>query len=69
MARQEWRKRYITADGKIVTVILRDGIVPEDALIHGAKAKAYAIRTNSVDTAKPIPKSVKDFLIKANVSI
>lgn len=59
----------MVANGRIVTVVVRSGIVPEDVLINGARSKALAVRVNEVNDWKRVSRTVKDYLIKTNISI
>lgn len=67
--RQEVSKRYPVANGRVVTVYIRNGIVPEDPLISGARCKALSVRTGEVNDTKRVSRTIKDYLIKTNVSI
>jgi len=59
----------MVANGRAVTVYVRSGIVPEDVLLNGARCKALSVRTNEVNDWRRVPRSVKDYLIKTNISI
>jgi len=67
--RIEAERRYALANGRIVTVILRDSIVPEDPYLNLARAKALSVRTGEAFNANRVPKNIKDYLVKTNVSI
>jgi hypothetical protein len=62
-------RSYSMVGNRQVRVILRDTITPEDPYINLAYAKALAIRTDELYAAKPIRRSVKDHLIKTNITI
>lgn len=55
--------------GKRVTVIVRHDITPEDPYLNLARAAAYRIATGSVFPAPRVPRSVKDHLIRTNITI
>jgi len=67
--RIEAERRYTLANGRVVTVILRDSIVPEDPYLNLARAKMLSIRTGEAFDANRISRQIKDYLIKTNVSI
>jgi hypothetical protein len=47
--------------------MLRDKIAPEDPYLVMVKAAAFSIQHNEPYNGTPIPRSVKDFLIKTNL--
>jgi len=67
--RVEAERVYSLANGRIVRVILRNDIVPEDPYINLARAAALSFRTGEAFDADRVPKAIKDHLIKTNVSI
>lgn len=67
--RKEAVRRYVLSNGRIVTVILRETIVPEDPFLSLARAKALSIRTGEAYAANRIGRPIKDQLIKTNISI
>ena len=69
VCRIEYEKRYPLANGRVVTVKIRDTITPEDPYLMLVRAAALAARTNEPFNAERIPKAIKDFLIKTNISI
>lgn len=67
--RVEGERRYTLANGRIVTVILRNSIVPEDPYLSLARAKMLSVRTGEAFNSNRTTKQIKDYLIKTNVSI
>lgn len=67
--RRESRRSYPIANGKIVTVILRDSVVPEDPYLVLAKAYALSVKTGEGFKAQATPRRIKDALIRTNVTI
>jgi hypothetical protein len=67
--RLEMERRYPLANGRIVTVIVRDSVTPEDPYLVLTRAKALSVRTGEVFNASRTTRSIKDFLIKTNISI
>lgn len=67
--RREARQSYPIANGKIVTVIIRDSVVPEDPYLVLAKAFALSVRTGEGFKAQQTPRRIKDALIKTTVTI
>ena len=67
--RTELERRYPLASGRVITIVVRDSIVPEDPYLVLARAKALSVRTNEAFSAPRTTRSIKDFLIKTNVSI
>jgi hypothetical protein len=53
----------------MVTVIVRDSVVPEDPYLVLARAKALSIRTGEPFNASRTTRPIKDLLIKTNISI
>jgi hypothetical protein len=51
-----------------MTVILRDTLVVEDPYINLARAKALSVRTGEPNTSDRIPRVIKDYLIKTNIT-
>lgn len=69
VCRIEYEKRYPLANGRIVTVKVRDTITPEDPYLVLVRAAALAARTNEAFNAERTSRSIKDVLIKTNISI
>lgn len=67
--RVEVYQRYPLANGKVVTVILRNTVVPEDPYLNLARAQALSVRTSEAFDANRVSKKIKDALIKTNISI
>ena len=67
--RQEGRRSYPIANGRIITVIVRDSVVPEDPYLVLAKAKAVSLKTGEAFKANQTPRRIKDALIKVNITI
>ena len=67
--RLEMERRYPLANGRIVTVIIRDAVTPEDPYLVLARAKALSVRTSEGLNAERTTRTIKDFLIKTNISI
>jgi len=57
----------INKQGRLYTFMLRDKIAPEDPYLVMVKAAAFSIQHNEPYNGTPIPRSVKDFLIKTNL--
>ena len=55
--------------GKVVTVIVRSDIVPEDPFQNMARAAAYSIATNSIFPVPPLKRGIKDHLIRVSTVI
>lgn len=69
VCRIEYEKRYPRADGRIVTVKIRETVTPEDPYLVLVRAAALAMRTGEAFNADRTPRSIKDTLIKTNVSV
>jgi len=67
--RTESVRSYPLANGRIIRVILRDSIVPEDPYLNMARAKALSVRTGEPYNRDRVSRSIKDHLIKQNISI
>lgn len=67
--RIELEKRYPLANGRMVTVIVRDSVVPEDPYLVLVRAKALSVRTGEALNASRTTRAIKDLLIKTNISI
>lgn len=67
--RAEAVRSYPLANGRIIRVILRTSIVPEDPYLNRARAKALSVRTGEPYNADTVSRSIKDHLIKTNISI
>lgn len=66
-------KKIVTVvDGQRVTVIIRDSVVPEDPYLTLVRAAAFPYQVADKGMAKfpvpPISRSVKDALIKVEIS-
>ena len=57
------------ANGRTVTTILRDSVSPDDPYINLARARALEVRTGEPFNAQRVERSVKDVLIKTNITI
>jgi hypothetical protein len=66
--RNEVSQSFSLASGRLMTFILRDTIVPEDPYLNMARAKALSVRTGEPYDADRIPRSIKDYLIKTNIT-
>lgn len=58
----------VMVGGQKVTLILRDTVVPEDPYLNLARAAAYAKMTGKVFPAPRVPRSIKDHMIRLNIS-
>lgn len=67
--RVEAERVYPLAGGRLVRVILRNSLVPEDPYLSLARAQALSIRTGEAFDANRVTRAVKDHLIKTNISI
>lgn len=67
--RLEAERVYPLANGRVVTVTLRKTVTPEDPYLVLARAKGLSARTGEPVDADKTPRSVKDYLIKTNISI
>lgn len=66
--RAEYVRTFPLAGGRLVSVILRDTVVPEDPYINMARAKALSLRTGEPYDANRVERPIKDYLIKTNIS-
>jgi hypothetical protein len=65
--RVEVSRSYSLANGRRVTIILRDKLAPDDIIVNRARAKVHALRVDEdVDTV-PVSRNVKDLLIRSNI--
>lgn len=55
--------------GNHVTMVIRNDITPEDPFDNLARAAAYSIATGGVFPAPRVPRTLKDHLIRTNISI
>jgi len=55
--------------GNHVTMVIRNDITPEDPFDNLARAAAFSISTGQVFPAPRVPRSLKDHLIRTNISI
>ena len=67
--REEGIRTYPLANGRVVRVILRNSIVPEDPYLSLARAQALSVRTGEAFQSNRVPRIIKDTLIKTNISI
>ena len=67
--RREAKQSYPIANGKVVTVILRDSLVPEDPYLLLARAKALSLKAGTEVKATATSRKIKDVLIKTNITI
>lgn len=67
--RTEGVRRYPLAGGRVVTIIIRNTVTVEDPYLVLARAKALSIRTGESISAQRTSRSIKDYLIKTNISI
>lgn len=69
VCRVELEKKYPLANGRVVTVVVRDSIAPEDPYFVLVRAKALSVRTGEAFNASRTTRSIKDFLVKTNIFI
>lgn len=55
--------------GNHVTMVIREDVTPEDPFDNLARAAAFSIATGNVFPAPRVPRSLKDHLIRTNISI
>jgi len=67
--RIEGVRRYPLANGRVVTITLRNTVTVEDPYLVLVRAKALSIRTGEAISAERTSRSIKDCLIKTNISI
>jgi hypothetical protein len=67
--RIELERRYPLANGRVVIITLRDSVTVEDPYLLLVRAKALSIRTGEPISANATSKTIKDYLIKTNISI
>lgn len=67
--RPEARLRFPMADGRIVTVLVRNSVVPCDPYLKLVRAALQSIRRGDEFNAELTDRSVKDPLIKQNIQI
>ena len=67
--RIEAERRYPLANGRVVIVTLRNTVTVEDPYLILARAKALSVRTGESILADRTSRSIKDYLIKTNISI
>ena len=67
--RTEVSRTYSLNNGRLITVILRDTIVPEDPYLNMARAKCLALRTGEPYDSDRTSRVIKDQLIKTNVTL
>lgn len=66
--RDQYVQTFSLAGGRMVSVILRDTLVPVDPYINMARATAMSIRTGEMYDSDRVDRTIKDYLIKTNVS-
>lgn len=64
--RKEYTRRVILANGKAITIRVRDGLLIDDLLIQGMKAEGYRLITGR-DAFPTVSRSIKDYLIRTGV--
>jgi hypothetical protein len=69
MTRTEVSRTYSLDSGRMLTVILRDTIVPEDPYINMCRAKCLSVRTGEPYDSDRTSRVIKDQLIKTNVTL
>lgn len=55
--------------GKLYRFVARDRVVPEDPYLVAIKAAAYSLARTEEYRGTPPPRSVRDFLVKADIVI
>jgi|WetSurSiteA1Bulk_404760.scaffolds.fasta_scaffold480295_1 hypothetical protein len=68
-SRRESRRSYPIANGRMVTIIIRDSVVPEDPYLVLVRAKALSLKTGEPFKADKTPRRIKDALIKTSITI
>jgi len=66
--RTEYVKTFSVAGGRLITVILRDTLVPEDPYLNMARATALSFRTEEPYASDRVNRAIKDYLIKTNIA-
>ena len=66
--RTERVQTFPLSGGRLISVIMRDTVVPEDPYINMARAKALSLRTGEPYDADRVDRSIKDYLIKTNIT-
>ena len=66
--RAEYIQTFSLSGGRMISVILRDTLVPEDPYINMARATALSIRTGEPYDADRVDRTIKDYLIKTDIS-
>jgi len=59
----------IQINGKLYKFVMRDKIVPEDPFLIALKAAAFSIARAEEYRGTPPPRTIRDFLVKQNVTI
>jgi len=67
--RTELTRVFPLATGRLVTMILRDTLSCEDPYMNLARAKALSVRTGESFDSNRVSKTIRDSLIKTNISI
>lgn len=58
-----------TVGGKEITVYMRDSVVPHDPYLNLVRAALYQKVVGGLYPAPRVPRALKDFLIKTNITI
>ncbi len=61
--------QVVRKDGRLYRIVLRDKIVVEDPYLMMVKAFAFAIQQGEPYMGNTPPRSIRDFLLKSNVTI
>lgn len=69
MPRTEAVRTYTLEDDRVLTVVLRDTITPEDPYLNLVHAKALSVCTGEAFDANRISRRIKDMLIRTNITI
>jgi hypothetical protein len=59
----------VRKNGRLYRVVVRDKVVVEDPMLVMVKVEAFAIAQGEPFVGRPPPRSIRDFLIKSNVTI
>jgi hypothetical protein len=62
-------RKFPLANGRLVSVILRDRLSCDDPYVNLTRATALSLRTGETFNSDRINRSIKDILIKTNISI
>ncbi len=58
---------YPLQNSRVVTLIVRDKVAPDDVIVNRSRAKLLALRTSEVLDIVRVSRDVKDLMIKNNV--